>query len=395
MADQKLHELTEDTSPSLTDIVYEEKDPAGTPLDRKLTWSTVFSVLWALATVAATGKTTPVDADLFLIVDSAASNVIKKLTFANLKLSIVNFIMAGRPDGSMWNGKISVSVASNDITVALKTSAGADASSTDPIYVKINGTLRTCTAALSKTLADGTNWFNSGAAELGTREIDYFVYLIWNTTPATDIVDLGFSRIPYGNVYSDFSGTSTNEKYLAFANASTPTSTDDVVVVGRFAATLSLTGTGHLWTVPTYTSTNLIQRPIYETRDLNFTLVAANLTQTSGTATAVYKRRMTDVTGHVEFVFGASSAISGDVTFTPPVTQGTYGATLIPVGISRLFAGAAGYHGMILAASTTSFRLVVNVASGTYLTNAALSSTIPGTWTTNDVIEFQFSYIGA
>lgn len=38
---------------------------------------------------AASGKTTPVDADEFGIVDSAASNVLKKLTWANLKAAIL------------------------------------------------------------------------------------------------------------------------------------------------------------------------------------------------------------------------------------------------------------------------------------------------------------------
>lgn len=40
---------------------------------------------------AASGKTTPVDADSFPITDSAASNVIKKVTFANLKTWISNY----------------------------------------------------------------------------------------------------------------------------------------------------------------------------------------------------------------------------------------------------------------------------------------------------------------
>jgi len=174
-------------------------------------------------------------------------------------------------EGMMYNGVLSVTVSANDLIVALKTRAGTNPSTTDPVYIMINGTVRKCTAALSKTLADGTNWFNSGSVELGTKEVDYFVYAIWNTTPATDIVDLGFARAPYFSVYSDASGTTTNEKYLAYANASAPTSTDDMVNIGRFAATLSLTGTGHLWTVPTFTTSNLIQRPIFETRQLQFT----------------------------------------------------------------------------------------------------------------------------
>lgn len=173
------------------------------------------------------------------------------------------------PDGTMKNGKIDVTVASNNITVAIKTLAGANPSASDPVYVWIKGVKRTITAALSVTKNAATNWFNSGGSELATKEVDYFVYLLWNTTPGTDIVDLGFARIPHGRVYSDFSGTTTNEKYLAFANASTPTSTDDCVNIGRFAATLSA-GAGYTWTVPTFTSANLIQHPIYITRWLDF-----------------------------------------------------------------------------------------------------------------------------
>jgi len=43
-----------------------------------------------------------------------------------------------------------------------------------------------------------------------------------------------------------------------------------MVNIGRFAATLSA-GAGYTWTVPTFTTTNLIQRPIFETRQLQFT----------------------------------------------------------------------------------------------------------------------------
>lgn len=45
----------------------------------------------AADTVAATSKTTPVDADLIPIVDSAASNVLKKLTWANLKATLKTY----------------------------------------------------------------------------------------------------------------------------------------------------------------------------------------------------------------------------------------------------------------------------------------------------------------
>lgn len=217
-------------------------------------------------------------------------------TPATRQTSYENFIKAYySPDGVMINGKLSVTVSANDLIVALKTLAGTDASTTDPIFVRINGTVRSCTAALSVTLADGTSWFRSGSVELGTKEIDYFAYAIWNTTPATDIMDLGFARVPYFSVYSEASATTTNEKYLAYANASAPTSTDDMVNIGRFAATLSLTGTGHLWTVPTFNSANLKNRPTFETRWLSYQpAYAANGSMTYTTVTTNIARYKMD-----------------------------------------------------------------------------------------------------
>lgn len=172
----------------------------------------------------------------------------------------------GFTDGMMINGKLAVSVSSNDLVLELKTLAGTDPSTTDPVFIPINGTVRKVTAATSCTLADGTNWFNSGSAELGTKEIDYFAYAVYDSN--SSVVAIAPSRIPSGNLVSDFSSTTTNDKYLG--NYSNFTTTDDVVVIGRFAATLSLTGTGHLWTVPTFTNKNLIHRPIYKTRWLSY-----------------------------------------------------------------------------------------------------------------------------
>ena len=170
-------------------------------------------------------------------------------------------INAFAPQGFLQNGKIVVTDAAG-ITVAIKTLAGTDPSATDPVYVRIGDTVRTISAALSVSAADGTNWMNAGSAELATKEIDYFVYLGYN---ATDGVTIGFSRIPGANQYSDFSATTTNEKYCAISTITNAASTDYYEVIGRFAATLSA-GAGYTWSVPTYTAINLIQRPIYETR---------------------------------------------------------------------------------------------------------------------------------
>lgn len=173
------------------------------------------------------------------------------------------------PSGFLINGKIVPSVASNNLTLAIKGMDGNDPSASNPVYVRIGNTVRTITSALSVTLNAGTNYFNSGSAELATKEIDYFVYLGYNST---DGVVIGFSRIPFANIYSDFSATNTNEKFCAISKITNAAAGDDYELIGRFAATLSA-GTGYTWTVPTFTNKNLIQRPIYETRWLTYTPV--------------------------------------------------------------------------------------------------------------------------
>ncbi len=191
-------------------------------------------------------------------------------TFTNKTYTLPIFtngtIKFNAPEGFLINWKIVPSVASNNLTVAIKTLAGTDPSATDPIYVRIWDVVRSITTSKSITMNAGTNWFNAWSTELATKEIDYFVSLVWNTT-SWPSVWLMISRIPYWTQVSDFSGTSTNEKY--WSNGLPPTGTDVVVNIWRFAATLSA-GAGYTWSVPTFTASNLIQRPIYETRDLDY-----------------------------------------------------------------------------------------------------------------------------
>lgn len=247
----------------------------GTDPDKAVTpdaYRDAFATTNAAIIHAATEKTTPADADELGLVDSAASFVLKRLTWANVKATLLTWlrlsttiIPVNAPQGFLINGKLSVTDAAG-ITVAIKTLAGADPSATDPVYCRIGDTVRSITSALSVSKADGTNWCNAGSAELATKEIDYFVYLGYN---ATDGVVIGFSRFPGANQYSNFSATTTNEKYCAISTITTAASTDYYEVIGRFAATLSA-GAGYTWSVPTYTAANLIQRPIYETRWLRW-----------------------------------------------------------------------------------------------------------------------------
>ena len=218
--------------------------------------------------------------------------------------------------GMMLNGKLSVTVSANDLIVALKTRAGTDPSTTDSVAININGTIRVVTAATSITLADATNWFNAGSAELATKEIDLFAYAIWDSN--SSVVAIAPSRIPFGRLVSDFSATTTNEKHLG--NYANYTSTDEVANIGRFAATLSA-GAGYTWTVPTFTNSNLIQEPCFETRWLTWVPVVQAGNPTYGTVTYPLARyKVKDAL--VNYQFGCSGTGSGTagtgIAFTLP-----------------------------------------------------------------------------
>lgn len=282
--------------------------------------------------------------------------------------------------------KLSVTVSASDLIVALKTLAGNDPSATDKIYLNINGTIRTVSAATSITLADATNWFNAGAVELATKEIDFFAYAVWDSN--SSIVALSVARIPYGSLVSDFSATTTNEKYLG--NYANFTATDDVINIGRFAATLSA-GAGYTWTVPTFTSLNLIHNPIYETRMINWVPAWTNLSVGNGTVTATYQIIGKRLYAAIELTFGSTTAISGSVDITFPFTRSTTLTTALGQVLLQ-DTGTVNNLGDLRYISSTIARFFARNASGTYETWSVLSSTVPHTWATTDVIATEYQY---
>ena len=194
-------------------------------------------------------------------------------------------------NGGLLNGFIRVTVVSNDLIVAISTSptSQVDPTATNPVYVWIGNTLRSITGALSMTATDGGNRLNMGSAELATKEVDLFVYIGWRADNST--VCIAASRIPYARVIGDFVWSSNVEKGLVTGGFE-DVNTDEVVNIGRFAATLSA-GAGYTWSVPTFTNSNLIQEPIYETRVLDYQPVysaGGSMTYTSvSTFKAIYQ----------------------------------------------------------------------------------------------------------
>jgi hypothetical protein len=204
----------------------------------------------------------------YKLAEVAVGASVTTITNANItdKRRSVFVAPTGARNQGLINGKIVPTVASNNLTVAIKTLTDTDPSPSNPVGIWIGDTLRWITSALSVTANAGTNWFASGSAELATREIDYFVYAGFN---ATDGITLGFSRIPYANLYSDFNTTNTNERFARISTITNAAAGDNYVNIGRFAATLSASASFN-WSVPSFTNANLIQEPIFETRILSW-----------------------------------------------------------------------------------------------------------------------------
>lgn len=347
-----------DTVKGKVELATTAETETGTDATRAVTpdaYRDAFATTEAAIVHAATEKTTPADADELGLIDSAASYVLKRLTWANVKATLLTWlrlsttiIPQNAPQGFLINGKISVTDTGSGLTVAIKTLAGTDPSSTDPVYVRIGDTIRTISAALSVTKADGTNWCNAGSAELATKEIDYFVYLGYN---ATDGVVIGFSRYPGANSYDDFSATTTNEKYCAISTITTAAATDYYEIIGRFAATLSA-GAGYTWSVPTYTAKNLIQRPIYETRWLGWLPTYTGFSS-APTGTMKYK-----ITADRMFMVMADSGTSNSATFnfTMPFASSSF-FTLLPAHMLDNGAGIdTGVLGIAIGGATSTVK---------------------------------------
>jgi len=166
----------------------------------------------------------------------------------------------------MLNGRLDITVTSNNLTVAIKHITGGDPSILKPVVFNINGVSRYLRSPLLITRNAGTNWLGAGSAEMATYEIDYFAYIGFNTT---DGITLGFARLPCFRRYSDINTTTTDPLHMAISTITNASGEDAYENIGRFSATLSA-GAGFTWTVPTFNRVNLVNSPIYESRFLTY-----------------------------------------------------------------------------------------------------------------------------
>lgn len=95
--------------------------------------------------------------------------------------------------------------------------------------------------------------------------------------------------------------------------------------------------------------------------------------------------------------FGTTTSMGTSVSFTLPQTAVTYASANERFGVGIFEdTGTDAYDAWVLAGtSTTTARLRVPVASGTYINSSQVAPTVPFTWTTSDRISVNFIYEAA
>jgi hypothetical protein len=231
----------------------------------------------------------------------------------------------------------------------------------------IGGVVRSITGAISIPANAGTNWLNAGSAELATKEIDFFVFLRYSTSDSATLI--GFTRYPGVNIISDFTASATAEKGRRISG--TATATDQCVIIGRFAATLSA-GAGYTWSVPTFTASNLIQRPIYETRWLDWlptiTYSGGTTDPTSNTVNVARYRlsgNMVNLYMKSTLVFGSGNRTA--TFFTLPI--GRFDTSNLFFSSSNTITGASIYGSAYTNDATKITYAHTMSSNGTYVAN--------------------------
>lgn len=122
-----------------------------------------------------------------------------------------------------------------------------------------------------------------------------------------------------------------------------------------------------------------------------FTPTLGGITIGNGTLTARYIQIGKTVFFNIRFLLGSTSAITGGISFTLPVTS-----NLNSTGYSGYFqdSGTALYATLSYAIGSTLYMSAV-LTNGTYGSQTITSNTVPFTWTTNDEIFVSGTYEAA
>jgi len=193
---------------------------------------------------------------------------------------------------------------------------------------------------------------------------------ITGSTITTDAI-IGQSSATSGTIY----GLSIASSKVGTNGIITASVTDGAITPAKLQS-----GTGSSWTWQSYTPT--------------FT----NVTTGNGTITGKYIQIGKTVFFYARFVFGSTSAITGTVSISLPVTSINYTTAYTKVigQVSAFDASAAQqYTGVSAWTNTTTVEPDITNVSGTYAVSSGITSTIPMTWATGDVLDLNGFYEAA
>ena len=124
----------------------------------------------------------------------------------------------------------------------------------------------------------------------------------------------------------------------------------------------------------------------------SFTPSWTGLTVGNGTLTyATYVRVQNLIYVQVTFVLGSTSAVTGNIYITPPVTPTNGNQNAIGVGLMADVSTGAIYTTTSSLAGGN-IQTLPTVTSGAYATTTSASATVPMTWATGDVVTFCATY---
>lgn len=169
----------------------------GTDTARAITpsnYKNAFDETLPAVTNAATSKTTPVDADEIPIVDSAASNVLKKLTWANIKTTLKTYFDTlykpkDRTNTVASSATPSINTDTTDIFTITALATAITSMTTNLSGTPVNGqklTIRIKDDGTARAITWGASFASRGATLPTTTVISKYLYVgfMYNSTAA-------------------------------------------------------------------------------------------------------------------------------------------------------------------------------------------------------------------
>ena len=276
----------------------------------------------------------------------------------------------------------------NDALIATQTKLGIGAST--PTSGKFLTGTGIGTSAWANTVPAGTVVGTSDSQTLTNKTLTSPTIsspVITNATISTDLIT-GYTTSNTGTVYGipittgvintagTINGASLVGGSVATAAIANNAITTALIADGAITPAKLLAGTGTSWTWQSWTPT------------------WGGLTIGNATVNCQYVQIGKTVIAKVNVTLGSTSSVSALTTLSLPVTAVTP-LNADPCGTFNFSVASTVYQGYGQVLNTTQLRLVAFQVSGTYLTQAGFTATVPNTWAAGSIINGYITYQAA